>query len=102
MEFGCVVVFVGSLQAATTSKYNSFTDFTLTIHYTATYIQSSMSSLAVCLTTFTNNAGSLDVLTPLLFIDCLSSTHGHNYWPLTPSLFWPPLATTRCNRLALN
>jgi hypothetical protein len=56
-----------------------------------------------CLVTASNAVdSSASVFTPLRAAGCLIAPPGRNFWPLTASHIWPPLATTRCLlRLAL-
>jgi hypothetical protein len=42
------------------------------------------------------------MFTSLWAADCLVAPHGCNSWPMTPSRFWQPLATTHCHRLMLS
>jgi hypothetical protein len=95
--FGMLLNLLDSLKTVATGKYNSFIDLCLTssLH---SGIQSSVSSLGVCLATATNNS----VFSPLPLTDSPTSPHGQFLWTFSSSLFWPLLANTRYRRLTLN
>jgi hypothetical protein len=94
--FGLVIGIIERLQIVTTKNCNSVTILN-TLRFTIALAKHSLFVFSSgCLVTAPNTVdSSASVFTSLMATDCPIAPHGRNFWPLTPSWVWPPLATTR-------